>query len=74
MVEIITRVSSVASTMPVRQGRTKDGEGVDVHFGRHAALAEQLWRHVRHRPKALRADVRRVHVQHPTQPEVRQPG
>ena len=54
--------------------RTEHAKGVDVNRFGHAALAEQLRRHVRHRPEALRADMGGTGVQYVTEPKVRKPA
>ena len=54
--------------------RTEHAEGVDIDRLGHPALAEQLRRHVWHRPEALRADVRRAGRQDAADAKVRKPA
>lgn len=72
------RCTKQVSTGPLPGGRegglTEDGERVDVDGLGHAALAQQLGRHVGHGAEALCRDVGRVELQHAAQAEVRQPA
>ena len=58
--------------MLFESARTDDAKGVDVHGARHAAVGQQLGRHVGYCPKCLRADVRLIVVHQPAQPKVGQ--